>query len=217
MVKPDDTLFELTMDFPVIVKPNFGDSSFGLNKNSVCYTHDEVVRAIYTIREGLGYDKPILVEEFLTGKDLSLGIIGMPPEKYTVLPITEEDYSALPAELVKICGYEAKWKPDSPYWNIRTVPAYLPADVEETIVECSLKLFTRLECMDYARFDWRLDSKGNPKLLEVNPNPGWCWDGHLAKMAAFAGITYTDMLEQIIKSSEERLKPETENDDQRML
>ncbi|MBP2030827.1 D-alanine-D-alanine ligase [Methanohalophilus levihalophilus] len=204
MVKPDDTLFELTMDFPVIVKPNFGDSSFGLNRNSVCYTHDEVVRAIYAIREGLGYDKPILVEEFLTGKDLSMGIIGTPPEKYTVLPISEEDYSALPDDLVKICGYEAKWKPDSPYWNIKSVPANLSADVEETIVECSLKLFSRLECRDYARFDWRLDARGNPKLLEVNPNPGWCWDGHLAKMAAFANITYPDMLDRIIKSAEER-------------
>jgi D-alanine-D-alanine ligase len=205
MVKPDDTLFELAMDFPVIVKPNFGDSSFGLNRNSVCHTHDEVVRAISAIREGLGYDKPVLVEEFLTGKDLSLGIVGTPPEKYTVLPISEEDYSAVPGDLVRICGYEAKWQPDSPYWNIRSVPATLPADVEETIVECSLKLFTRLECRDYARFDWRLDGKGNPKLLEVNPNPGWCWDGHLAKMAAFTGITYPEMLEQILKSAEDRL------------
>ncbi|MBI4651498.1 D-alanine--D-alanine ligase, partial [Candidatus Desantisbacteria bacterium] len=71
--------------------------------------------------------------------------------------------------------------------------------------ECCLKLFERLECKDYARFDWRLDSKGNPKLLEVNPNPGWCWDGHLARMAKFAGMTYTEMLEAILRASEQRL------------
>jgi len=46
---------------------------------------------------------------------------------------------------------------------------------------------------------------GNPKLLEVNPNPGWCWDGHLAKMAKFAGINYQGMLEAIIKAAEVRL------------
>ncbi|MDY6966862.1 MAG: hypothetical protein SVM80_13010, partial [Halobacteriota archaeon] len=59
---------------------------------------------------------------------------------------------------------------------------------------------------DYSRFDWRLDSSGNPKLLEVNPNPGWCWDGHLAKMAKFAGMSYADMLEVILRATEQRLR-----------
>ncbi|MDK2832355.1 MAG: D-alanine-D-alanine ligase [Methanolobus sp.] len=205
VVKGEDTLFELPMDFPVIVKPNFGDSSFGLNQHSVCNSRDEVVRAIYDIREGLGYDKPILVEEFLSGKDLSIGIIGNPPENYTVLPLTQEDYSDLPEELPKLCGYEAKWIPDSPYWKIKSSPADLPKETEELIIECSLKLITRLECRDYTRLDWRLDAKGNPKLLEVNPNPGWCWDGHLAKMAKIADISYSDMIAMILKSADERI------------
>lgn len=205
VVKGEDTLFELPMDFPVIVKPNFGDSSFGLYQHSVCNSRDEVVRAIYDIREGLGYDKPILVEEFLSGKDLSIGIIGNPPENYTVLPLTQEDYSDLPEELPKLCGYEAKWIPDSPYWKIKSSPADLPKETEELIIECSLKLITRLECRDYTRLDWRLDAKGNPKLLEVNPNPGWCWDGHLAKMAKIADISYSDMIAMILKSADERI------------
>jgi D-alanine-D-alanine ligase len=205
VVKGEDTLFELPMDFPVIVKPNFGDSSFGLNQHSVCNSRDEVVKAIYDIREGLGYDKPILVEEFLTGKDLSIGIIGNPPENYTVLPLTQEDYSDLPEDLPKLCGYEAKWIPDSPYWKIKSSPADLPKETEELIVECSLKLINRLECRDYTRLDWRLDAKGNPKLLEVNPNPGWCWDGHLAKMAKIADISYSDMIAMILKSADDRI------------
>ena len=52
----------------------------------------------------------------------------------------------------------------------------------------------------------RLDELGNPKLLEVNPNPGWCWDGHLAKMANFAGYNYPEMLKMILDSAEERIK-----------
>jgi len=72
-------------------------------------------------------------------------------------------------------------------------------------VEWCLKLFERFECRDYARFDWRLDAKGNPKLLEVNPNPGWCWDGHLAKMVAITGISYGEMLEAILKTAEARM------------
>jgi D-alanine-D-alanine ligase len=205
LIKAEDVLFEIPMQFPVIVKPNFGDSSFGLNQHSVCHNRDEVVRAIYDIREGLGYDKPILVEEFLTGKDLSVGIIGNPPENYTVLPIIEEDYSALPSDLPKVCGYEAKWIPDSPYWKIRSIIADIPKEMEEFIIDCSLKMISRLECRDYTRLDWRMDAAGNPKLLEVNPNPGWCWDGHLAKMAALAGISYSEMIGSILKSADERI------------
>ena len=115
-----------------------------------------------------------------------------------------EDYSTLPPDLPKICGYEAKWEPDSPYGRITSVPANLPEDTERFLVASCIKLFERLECRDYARFDWRLDENGTPRLLEANPNPGWCWDGHLAKMAKFAGLSYTEMLDGILKASEER-------------
>jgi D-alanine-D-alanine ligase len=205
-IKPEDTTFQLPFDFPVIAKPNFGDSSFGITQKSVAYGIEELMNAISGIRETFGYEKPILVEEFLTGKDLTVGIIGSSPESYTVLPITEEDYSLLPEGLPKICGYEAKWLPDSPYWKLRPITAELPEETEKFIVECCLKLFERLECSDYCRFDWRLDSVGNPKLLEVNPNPGWCWDGHLSKMAEIAGIPYAEMLKMIVQAAEQRLK-----------
>jgi len=81
-----------------------------------------------------------------------------------------------------------------------------PEETGKFIVECCLKLFERLECRDYCRFDWRLDSEGSPKLLEVNPNPGWCWNGHLAKMAKIAGILYDEMLKMILQAAEQRLK-----------
>ncbi len=203
-IKPEDATFQLPFDFPVIVKPNFGDSSFGITKNSVCYNIEQLINAISEIREKFGYDKPILVEEFLTGKDLTLGIIGNVPDSYTVLPIGEEDYSELPQELPRICAYEAKWDPSSPYSKVKTIPAKLPEYTSRILVEFSVKLFERLECRDYARFDWRLDNFGNPKLLEVNPNPGWCWDGHLAKMCQFANINYPKMLEMILKEAEKR-------------
>ncbi|MBI2965759.1 MAG: methyltransferase domain-containing protein [Chloroflexi bacterium] len=204
-VKPEDTTFDMKLSLPVIVKPNFGDSSFGITQRSVANDHGELLNAISDIRTRFGYEKPILVEEFLTGDDLSIGILGNPPTSYTVLPITREDYSAVPADLPKICGYEAKWQPDSPYWNIKSVRAELPAKTEEDIVELSLRLFERLECRDYARLDWRLDSRGRPRLLEVNPNPGWCWDGHLAKMAALGGMSYSDLLANILRAAERRI------------
>ncbi len=204
-IRPEVSSVELPIDFPVIIKPNYGDSSFGITQQSVANSPEELLNAIASIRERFGYDKPMLVEEFLTGADLTVGIIGNPPEDYQVLPIVEEDYSSLPADLPRICGYEAKWNPDSPYWKLRSIPADLPADTQQTIAEACVKLFERLECRDYARFDWRLDARGNPKLLEANPNPGWCWDGHLAKMAALAGMNYADMLSAILATAERRL------------
>jgi len=107
-IQPEDTAFELTFELPVLVKPNFGDSSFGITQNSVAYNYDELLNAISEIRNKYGYEKPILVEEFLTGKDISVGIIGNPPGSYRVLPITRKDYSNLPEHLPRICGYEAK-------------------------------------------------------------------------------------------------------------
>lgn len=204
-VDSDDTAFDLPFSFPVIVKPNFGDSSFGIVRTSVAHDHESLLNAISEVRERFGYEKPLVVEEFLTGKDLTVGLIGNPGADCRMLPIIEEDYSALPPGLPRICGYEAKWDPASPYWqSLRSVKAELPADTQGRILDACVQLFQRLECRDYARFDWRLDGQGEPKLLEVNPNPGWCWDGHLAKMCKLDGISYAEMLRMIIEAAERR-------------
>ncbi|MDH4229860.1 MAG: methyltransferase domain-containing protein [Nitrospirota bacterium] len=204
-LQAEDMAYDLPFPFPAIVKPNFGDSSFGITTKSVVYTPEELIDQVRTIRDRFGYEKPVLVEEFLTGKDLTVGIIGTPPAGYTVLPVLEEDYTGLPDGLPRICGYEAKWVPDSPYSVLRSVPANLPIETEQALVEWCVGLAERLECRDYTRIDWRLDASGVPRLLEVNPNPGWCWDGHLAKMAGLAGMRYTDMLGAILRTTEDRL------------
>lgn len=205
LINPEDSSFiEFPIHFPVIVKPNTGDSSFGITQGSVCNDINQLQEAIVKVRQSQGI-LGILVEEFLTGKDISVGIIGNLPDSYEVLPVIEEDYSCLPESLPKICGYEAKWDAGSPYACIKSVPVSLPEDVHRFLVASCLKLFSRLGCRDYARFDWRLDKNGTPRLLEVNPNPGWCWDGHLAKMADIAGISYPAMLEKIAAAADERL------------
>jgi D-alanine-D-alanine ligase len=207
MVAPEEVTFiSFPLEFPVIVKPNFGDSSVGITADSVCYDVRQLEQAIANVRESYGFSCPVLVEEFLTGKDISVGIIGNPPESYTTLPIIEEDYSALPEGLPRICGYEAKWDTESVYFKeLQSIPAELPlATVEFLHASCN-KLFQRLGCQDYARFDWRLDANGTPRLLEANPNPGWCWDGHLARMAEHAGMSYAQMLESILTACSDRL------------
>jgi D-alanine-D-alanine ligase len=116
----------------------------------------------------------------------------------------------LPAGLPRVCGYEAKWETGSEYFTkVRSIPAELPQATVDFLEASCIKLFQRLGCRDYARFDWRLDENDTPRLLEVNPNPGWCWDGHLARMAELAGMQYSDMLKSILAACGDRLMLQT--------
>lgn len=76
--------------------------------------------------------------------------------------------------------------------------------MRRSLIDYSTLLFERLGLRDYARFDFRADADGTPKLLEVNPNPGWCWDGKLNLMAEFAGMDYADLLRAILQAAELR-------------
>ena len=194
--------------FPVIVKPVFGDGSYGITARSVANNSSELKKALSEIREY--YSGPILIEEFLGGDDLTLGVIGnvdsFNNNSAFLLPIIKENFDCLALGMPKICGREAKWDDKSLYWKIYSTKAELPEETKKKIIDSSLILFKELECKDYARFDWRLNSQGQPKILEVNPNPGWCWDGHLAKASKILGIDYSQMLELILKEAEKRIK-----------
>ncbi len=189
--------------FPAILKPAFGDSSVGITQNAVVHSSEELVTYFDRLKSEMP-GIPILIQEFLEGREFSVGLVGN-GSSMEVLPLLEVDYSKLPAELPKILGYESKWQPDSPYW---THISYQQAEVDEAearyLIDTSMILFQRLKCRDYARFDFRMNLKGEIKLLEVNPNPGWCWDGKMALMANFAGISYQELLEKVLKAAIER-------------
>jgi D-alanine-D-alanine ligase len=203
VIQPEEDAYRLPTSFPVIVKPTMGDSSFGIWARNVVHDAAALTEVIADLHRA--YNRPVLVEEFLTGADLTIGILGNPPNDYTVLPMGVTDYSDLPSDLPPICGYESKWDPDSPYWiNLKFVPAQLPEEMQRRITDWSVQLMVRLECHDYVRLDWRCNAQGEPKLLEVNPNPGWCWDGHLNGMCGFAGLSYSEMLKVILQAAEAR-------------
>jgi D-alanine-D-alanine ligase len=201
---PSDQSATLPSIFPALLKPNIGDSSIGITQNSVVHNAEELVNYIDYLKELLP-GVPILIQEYLQGKEYSVSLIGN-QGRFEVLPVLEVDYSDLPANLPKILAYESKWLPDSPYWTqIKYHEANLDENNYRNIVDYSKKLFTKMECRDYARFDFRADATGQIKILEVNPNPGWCWDGKFNYMAGYAGIEYHEMLEKIINAACERL------------
>lgn len=205
-VRPGDQGATLPSVFPALLKPNFGDSSIGITKEAVVGNQTALLEYLDKLRAMFPKRQmPVLVQEYLTGAEYSVGMIGNPDQGLRALPILEVDFSRLDPTLPKILGYESKWEPDSPYWTqLRYHEAQLPDHVQQQLIENSARLFERMGCRDYARFDFRADAKGEIKLLEVNPNPGWCWDGKLNIMAGFQGMRYSDLLGQILQAAVER-------------
>jgi D-alanine-D-alanine ligase len=201
---PDDQAATLPSVFPVLLKPNLGDSSQGITQNAVVHTQEQFAAYLEELRRNFPR-RSLLVQEYLNGPEYSVGVIGNPGMGFTVLPLLEVDYSGLDPSLPRILGYESKWEPDSPYWNqISYFEAHVSDEARRQLIDYSLLLFERLDCRDYARFDFRTDSQGEIKLLEANPNPGWCWDGKLNYMAGFNGMTYAELLRLILEAAQER-------------
>jgi len=204
-VRPGDQGATLPSVFPALLKPNTGDSSQGITKDAVVDNERALIDYLEKLRTQFP-KRGVLVQEYLTGAEYSVSLVGNPDQGLRALPILEVDFSRLQEGLPRILGYESKWQPDSPYWTqVKYHEAHLPDHIQQQLIESSARLFERLGCRDYARFDFRADARGEIKLLEVNPNPGWCWDGKLNLMASFQGMRYSELLGQILAAAEERL------------
>jgi len=204
-VRPGDQGATLPSVFPALLKPNTGDSSQGITKEAVVHDERSLIDYLGRLRSQFPR-RGVLVQEYLTGAEYSVSLIGNPDQGLRALPILEVDFSRLQEGLPRILGYESKWEPESPYWTqVRYIESQLPDHIQQQLIESSTRLFERLGCRDYARFDFRADARGEIKLLEVNPNPGWCWDGKLNLMAGFQGMRYAELLAQILSAAEERL------------
>ncbi|MBU2532450.1 MAG: D-alanine--D-alanine ligase [Alphaproteobacteria bacterium] len=204
-VRPGDQGATLPSVFPAILKPNYGDSSEGITKDAV--VHNERTLMAYLDKLRVQFPgRPVLVQEFLPGAEYSVALIGNPEQGLRALPLLEVDYSGLDPNLPQILGYESKWHPESPYWTqIKYREATLADQEQSKLIDYAMRMFERTGCRDYARFDFRADRKGQIKLLEVNPNPGWCWDGKQNLMAGFSGMRYAELLNAILVAAEERL------------
>ncbi|NQV54383.1 MAG: methyltransferase domain-containing protein [Rhodospirillales bacterium] len=191
--------------FPALLKPACGDSSIGITKHAVVENAARLMDYLRYLRETLP-GQSVLIQEYLPGAEYSVALIGNSNVDLQALPVLQVDYSGLEKGLPWILGYESKWEPDSPYWNqIKYVPAKLKVEERRQLVEHSMKMFEKLDCQDYARFDYRTDAGGTIKLLEVNPNPGWCWDGKMNLMAQFEGLSYSQFLQRILEAAVSRL------------
>ncbi|ADE16610.1 D-alanine--D-alanine ligase domain protein [Nitrosococcus halophilus Nc 4] len=206
-VRGNDRHGAVSQNFPVLIKPNRADGSLGITKDSL--VHDEQQARAYLNKLAMEFPNwDLLIQEFLPGEEYSVGVLGNPASGFMILPILAVDYSKLVASrLPPILAYASKIDPQSPYWtDIKYCEASLKEDLRQRLVDYCLFLFERLGCRDYARFDFRTDAQGEIKLLEVNPNPAWCWDGKLNLMAGFAGYHYAELLERILHAAQVRYR-----------
>lgn len=106
-IDSEETLKSHGLEYPVLIKPNSTDGSFGITMKNIANNENDLKEAYDIIRKEFGVNGALLVQEYLPGPDLNVALLGNEP---TVLPITEEDYSALPKDWPKICGFENKVK-----------------------------------------------------------------------------------------------------------
>lgn len=166
--------------FPCVVKPCCGGSSVGV---SIARTEDEFLKAV---EEAFSYEDEIVVEEYVKGREFSVGVI---------------DGRALPViEIEPLEGfYDYKNKYDGS--TVETCPAKLPEDVAEKMKRYAERACEVAGIKTYARVDELLNDNGDIFCLEINTVPGMTPTSLLPQEAAAVGMSYDELTEKIIELS----------------
>lgn len=190
--------------FPLIVKPNCEGSAKGINKSNVVETKEELFAKV---KEIIGnYRQEALVEEFIDGKELTVGILEN--GKTTILPILEIDFSSCKNSGEFFYSWRMKeYQGNQELGLVPTFhcPARLDRQTEALVKQTALKTHHAVGCFDISRTDIRLSKDNIPYVLEINPLPGL--DPHESNfpiMAYAAGMKYEDLIESILMSAAKR-------------
>jgi len=169
----------LKFSYPYVVKPADEGSTFGL---TIVREESELEDAISLAAE---FGDEILIEEFIPGKEITVGILDNKP-----LPIIEIKPSH------NLYDYDCKYTEGMSDY---IVPAELSDSIERSLSEDALKIYKIIGCRHYARVDFRLNDEGQHYLLEINTLPGMTSTSLLPKAAKAAGLEFPDLIDTIIK------------------
>ena len=190
------------LHLPLFVKPLHEGSSKGITDGNLCWDRKQLRKQTQFLLTN--YKQPVLVEEYLPGKEFTCAVLGNGDEA-TVLPIVGMNFDSLPKGALPIYGFDAKFvwdRPEKPL-EIFQCPARITSELQASIERVTLDAFRVLGCRDWARIDIRLDAAGNPNVLEVNPLPGILPDpadnSCLPKAARAAGIGYDELIQSCLK------------------
>jgi len=170
-----------TLPFPVVVKPPRQGSSIGLTKVT---SEEEWIPAV---AEAFKFDDEIMVEVFIPGRELTVGIVGQ-----EVLPIVE------------IRAPQGNYDYKAKYTKGMTeyiCPAPLDEDTTRMCQQLAWKAFEALKSSGMGRVDIRLTDEGDPYVLELNTIPGCTETSLLPKAAKAAGISFAELCEKIVQLS----------------
>ncbi|MFA4888716.1 MAG: ATP-grasp domain-containing protein [Candidatus Omnitrophota bacterium] len=194
------------LKFPIIVKPNCEGSAKGINSASVVKDRNSLYAKVREVLKD--YRQEALVEEFIEGKELTVGILEN--GKTTILPILEIDFSSC----IKSGEYFYSWRMkeyqgDNALGLTPTFhcPARLDKETEHRVKEVALKTHHAVGCYDISRTDIRLSEDNIPYVLEINPLPGLDpRESNFPLMAYAAGMKYEDLIDSILTSAAKRRK-----------
>jgi D-alanine-D-alanine ligase len=167
-----------SLSLPVVVKPAREGSTIGV---SIVRKDEELGPALKKAGE---YDEEILVEEFMKGKEITVGILENIP-----LPVIE---------IVPKSGFYDYYSKYTRGETQYILPARIPREKYLSAQEVSLRAFQQLGCSGVARVDLMTDDNENPFVIEVNTMPGMTETSLLPKAAHYAGIPFEDLVERIL-------------------
>lgn len=174
--------------FPCVVKPCSGGSSVGIAKAE---NEEEYILAV---KDAFRYENEIVVEQFVKGREFSVGILGG-----KALP---------PIEIIPKSGfydYASKYQAGA---TDEICPADIDEQTDKKLRESAVAAYNSLHLDSYARVDFLVDENGEPFCLEANTLPGMTPTSLLPQEAAVEGLNYADLCEKIIEISLAKYKSE---------
>ncbi len=189
----------LGLAYPVIAKPLWEGSSMGIRKAS----RVDDAEALRALVEGLGaaYGQPVLVEEFLPGVEVTVGVLGTGPSARVLGALEVAPRTVAPERFVYSLEVKRNYQEEVAYH----VPPRLPADTLAAVHDLALAAYRALDCRDVGRVDVRLDARGRPGFIEVNPLPGINpVTGDLCILARGVGLDYDGLIGAIVDSARAR-------------
>jgi D-alanine-D-alanine ligase len=184
------------MHFPMIVKPRFEGSSKGLSESSRVESLEQLKKQAGYIIET--YKQPALVEEFISGQEFTVAVVGNDPGE------------ALPPVQISIDGdlnLQDKFYTFSRITSNRleyVCPAPIEKKLAAKLQDLALRVYTTVDCLDFGRVDFRVDAKGNPYVLEINPLPSLSTEDVFPLVAKAVGLTYEEIIGKILRAALKR-------------